>query len=100
MKNQTGQRIKKLRTDNGKEYLSKDFNDFLKEEEIQHQLSVEYTPQQNEVAERANRTLVARCIMLQANLPDSLWAESINTAAYLRNRCATKNLDGITPFEV
>jgi len=101
VENQTGLRIKRLRTDNGREYLSKDFNDFLKEEGIQRQLSVEYTPQQNGVAERANRTLVemARCMMLQANFPDSLWAEAINTAAYLRNRCATKSLDGITPFE-
>jgi len=101
VENQTGLRIKRLRTDNGREYLSKDFNDFLKEEGIQRQLSVEYSPQQNGVAERANRTLVemARCMMLQANLPDSLWAEAINTAAYLRNRCATKSLNGITPFE-
>lgn len=37
--------------------------------------------------------------MLQASLPDSLWAEAVNTATYLRNRCATKCLDGITPFE-
>lgn len=66
---QTGQQIKRLRTDNGREYLFKGFNNFLKEEEIQRQLSIEYTPQQNGVAERANRTLVemARCLMLQAN---------------------------------
>lgn len=102
VENQTGQRIKKLRTDNGREYLSKDFDNFLKEEGIQRQLSVEYTPQQNGVAERANRTLVemARCLMLQVNLPDSLWAEAVNTGTYLRNRCATKCLDRITPFEV
>jgi len=37
--------------------------------------------------------------MLQTNFPESLWAEAINTATYLRNRCATKSLDGITPFE-
>lgn len=101
VENQTGQRIKKLRTDNGREYLSKDFNNFLREEGIQRQLSVEYTPQQNGVAERANRTLVemARCMKLQANLPDSLWAEAVNAAAYLRNRSATKCLNGITPIE-
>lgn len=98
---QTGQQIKKLRTDNGKEYLSNEFKSFLKKEGIAHQLSVEYTPQQNGVAERKNRTLIemARCIMLQGNLPQSLWAEAVNAATYIRNRCTTKTLDGKTPFE-
>jgi hypothetical protein len=98
---QTGQRIKKLRTDNGREYLSNAFKDFLRSEGILHQLSVEYTPQQNGVAERKNRTLVemARCIMLQGNLPQSLWAEAVNAATYIRNRCTTKSLNGETPFE-
>jgi len=98
---QTGQQIRKLRTDNGKEYLSNDFKEFLKNEGIIHQLSVEYTPQQNGVAECKNRTLVemAKCLILQGNLPQSLWGEAINTATYLRNRCATKTLDGKTPFE-
>lgn len=98
---QTGQQIRRLRTDNGREYLSNSFKNFLKAEGIVHQLSVEYTPQQNGVAKRKNRTLVemARCIMLQGNLPQSLWAEAINTATYLRNRCATKTLNGKTPYE-
>lgn len=63
---QTGRQIKKLRTDNGREYLSNAFKNVLKSEGISHQLSVEYTPQQNGVAERKNCTLVemARCIML------------------------------------
>ncbi|KAL0117643.1 hypothetical protein PUN28_008795 [Cardiocondyla obscurior] len=42
--NQTGQRIKKFRTDNAREYLSNNFTNFLKEEGVRHQLSVEYTP--------------------------------------------------------
>jgi len=36
-------------------------------------------------------------MMLQGNLPQSLWA--INVATYIRNRCATKTLNGKTPFE-
>lgn len=63
---ETGCQMKKIRTDNAKEYVSKEFNDFLEEEGIKRQLSVEYCPQQNGVAERANRTLVemARCMLL------------------------------------
>lgn len=99
---QTGCVIKRLRTDNGKEYVSNEFKRLLEEEGISRQLTVEYTPQQNGVAERANRTLVemARCMMLEAKLPKSLWAEMINTATYLRNRCPTKLLDNKTPHEI
>lgn len=73
-----------MRTDNAKEYTSKEFKRFLEEEGIDIQLTVEYTPQQNGIAERANRTLVemARCLMLQAKLPNSLWAEAINAATF------------------
>lgn len=79
---QTGRVIKKIRTDNGKEYLSNVFKKFLKEEGI--------------------RTIVemARCLMLQGNFTSSLWAEAVNTATYIRNRCPTKALNGKTPFEM
>lgn len=98
---ETGCHIKKIRTDNAKEYLSKEFSDFLEEEGIKRQLSVEYCPQQNGVAERANKTLVemARCMLLQFGVPNSLWAEAISTAAYIRNRCPTKILKNSTPIE-
>jgi len=56
----------KKHIDNGKEYISKEFSNFLKEESIMCQLNVEYTLQQNGVAERANHILMemARYIML------------------------------------
>ncbi|CAK9827482.1 Retrovirus-related Pol polyprotein from transposon TNT 1-94 [Anthophora retusa] len=98
---QTERKIKVLRSDNGREYCSRKFEDFLKKEGIQHQLSVEYTPQQNGVAERQNRTLLdmARCMLLQSNLPPKFWAEAILTATYLRNRCPSKSLNGETPHK-
>lgn len=103
VENQTvcGLCIKKLRTDNGREYLSNDFKKFLEDEGIARQLSMEYTPQQNGVAKRANRTIVemARCMLQQSGLPQSLWAEAVNTATFIRNRCPTKCLDNKTPFE-
>lgn len=97
----TGKYIKKIRTDNGKEYLSNEFKKFLEEEGISRQ-TVEYTPQQNGVAERVNRTIteMARCMMNQANSPQFLWAEAVNTAIYIRNRCPTKLLDNKTPIEI
>ncbi|KAL0281564.1 UNVERIFIED_CONTAM: hypothetical protein PYX00_002512 [Menopon gallinae] len=101
VENFTGRKIKCIRTDNAREYLSKEFKNILEECGISRQLSAEYTPQQNGIAERANRTLIemARCLMLQGNLPQSLWAEAVNTANYLRNRCPTRALNDRTPFE-
>ncbi|XP_076686075.1 uncharacterized protein LOC143378147 [Andrena cerasifolii] len=102
VENSTGHRIKKLRTDNGTEYLSHAFSEFLKKEGITRELTVEYTPQQNGVSERLNRTLVemARCLLMQAELPITLWAEAIGTAAYIRNRCPTTANQETTPHEV
>ncbi len=82
--------IMKLRTDNGGEYLSKEFQAYLASNGIEHQLTVPHSPQQNGVAERLNRTLVesARAMLSHSNLPNRFWAEAVSTAAYLRNRTA------------
>jgi len=95
-------KIKKIRSDNAKEYVSKEFNQFLEAEGIKREFSVEYTPQQNGVAERANRTLeeMARCLLLQSGGPTSLWAEAVNTAAFLRNRCPSRATGDKTPLEL
>lgn len=98
---QTGKKIKELRSDNGGEYLNKEFDSYLKNIGIKRQLTVPYSPQQNGVAERANRTLVemARTMMLHAGVDESLWAEAISTASYLRNRSPAKHLNNKTPYE-
>ncbi|UYV75442.1 hypothetical protein LAZ67_13000282, partial [Cordylochernes scorpioides] len=75
--------------------------DYLEGEGIGRQLSVEYTPQQNGVAERANRTLLdmTRCFMIEGDLPETLWAELIHTSTYIRNRCPKLN-ECKTPHEL
>ncbi|XP_046868715.1 uncharacterized protein LOC124461204 [Drosophila willistoni] len=55
---QKGKKLKCIRSDNGREYVNKAFDDYLKKNGILRQLTIAYTPQQNGVAERANRTLV------------------------------------------
>ncbi|KAH0818354.1 hypothetical protein GEV33_004437 [Tenebrio molitor] len=74
----TERKIKTVRSDNGTEYTSHYLEDFLKQEGIRHELTVEYTPQQNGVAERKNRSLV-------------------ETA---RNRCPSRSLEGEIPFKM
>lgn len=66
---QSGFKVKKLRSDNGKEYTSSEFFKFCEDVGIQHQLTVPYSPQQNEVCERKNRTLLemARSMLYEKN---------------------------------
>jgi transposase InsO family protein len=65
LENLTDSMIKRLRSDNGGEYTGKRFVDFLVAAGIKHEKTVPYTPQQNGMAERMNRSLVemARCML-------------------------------------
>ena len=98
----TNRKIKEFRTDNGKEYMSSEFKDYLKEHGIKHNTSVAYCPQSNGKAERLNRTLIekARCMLIAAKLRKNLWGAAITTANYLRNISPSSNLDGKSPYEV
>lgn len=97
----TGRTLKALRTDNGGEYTSAEFEKYLKSEGVRHERTVPKTPEQNGVAERMNRTLIemVRSMLAGAKLPQKFWAEALSTAAYLRNRSPTKAVVGKTPFE-
>ena len=54
--------------------------------------SVPYTPQQNGVAGRKNRSLkeMETCLLQANNIPPSLWDEDVNYASYIQNRVAHK----------
>ncbi|KAG9450495.1 hypothetical protein H6P81_010460 [Aristolochia fimbriata] len=99
--NQSRKYIKVLRSDRGGEYTSKAFEEFCKENGILHQLTASYTPQQNGVAERKNRTIMnmARSMMKGKTLPKVYWAEAVDCAVYLLNRCPTKSVKFRTPIE-
>lgn len=101
VENELERKIKILRSDNGKEFCNKDFSDFLAASGIKHQTSTPYTPEQNGVAERMNRTLVerAKCMMFEAKLQKSFWAEAVATAAYIVNRSPSRVLAEVTPHE-
>jgi hypothetical protein len=58
VENQIGMKIKTLKLDNKGEFVSKNFDNFLHECGIQRQTNAPYTPQQNGVAERANKTIM------------------------------------------
>ena len=95
------QPIKCLRTDRGGEFTSLDFKAFCQEEGIKRQLTTAYTPHQNGVAERKNRTVMnmARCMLAAKKMPKSFWTEAVNWTFYLLNRCPTFAVKNITPQE-
>ncbi|KAL0459208.1 UNVERIFIED_CONTAM: Retrovirus-related Pol polyprotein from transposon TNT 1-94 [Sesamum latifolium] len=96
VENQTGRKIKYLRSDNGTEYTDSQFQKFCEEHGIQRHFPVRKIPQQNSIAERMNRSLTerARCLRLNAGIPKSFWAEAMNMACYLINRSPRASLGG------
>lgn len=100
--NQQETKIKTVRTDNGKEFCCVSFDSLLKKHGIIHQLTNSYTPEQNGLAERLNRTVVekARCLLFDGKLDKRFWAEAVNSAVYLRNRSVSSSLGNKTPYEL
>ena len=94
-------KIKVIRSDNGGEYVSKEFENFLQNEGIVHQTSIPKTPQQNGVSERKNRSLIekVRCMISDSGLPKTFWAEALNTANHVINRSPSAAIDNMTPYE-
>nr|GEX16931.1 hypothetical protein [Tanacetum cinerariifolium] len=86
----------------GTEFLNKTLNVFFKKEGIEHQTSTARTPEQNDVVERRNRTLVeaARTMLSASQLPLFFWAEAIATACYTKNRSIIIPTHGKTPYQI
>lgn len=89
VENETGQRIKGFRSDNGGEYLSSAFVSLLEESGIDHSFTVPYTPEQNGRAERANLSIVEGVLAMlhDSGLPRELWAEAASTFIDVKNLC-------------
>ena len=101
VENQSDCKIQVIRSDNGKEYTSGNFNLFCEEAGIEHQLTVPYTTQQNGVSERRNRYIMemTRCMLHDKNFLNNLWAEAASTTVFLQNKLPTKALEDKTTFE-
>ena len=94
--------IRVFRTDRGGEFTSGEFREFCEKAGIERHLTAPYTPQQNGVVERRNRTLLemVRSILKHMHVPNYMWGEAVRHACYLINRVATRSLDSQTPYKV
>ena len=93
--------VKCIRSDNGTEFIGRDFQPLLTKNRIRHETSAPYSPHQNGTAERGWRTLnnMGRCLLLDSKLPTKLWNYAVQTAAYVRNRCYSRRTKK-TPYEL
>src|SRR6266540_511337 len=81
-------KIKRIRSDNRTKFKNTSIEEFLDEEGIKHKFSAPYTPQQNGVVKRKNRTLIeaARTMLDEYKTSNQFWAEAVNTACHEINR--------------
>ncbi|GJY39806.1 retrotransposon protein, putative, ty1-copia subclass [Tanacetum coccineum] len=89
---QLGKKIKALRSDRGGEYLSQEFKDYLGKNGIVQHLTSPYTPQQNGVSERRNRTLLdmVRSMFNLTTLPLSFWDYALESVVRILNMVSHK----------
>ena len=100
VENQLGKTIKMVRSDRGGEY-DVPLNEFCAQHGIIHQTTTPYSPQQNGIAERKNRTLIEimNAMLLSSGLPQNLWREVILSANYVLNIIPHKRSNS-TPYEL
>ncbi|KAL8154787.1 hypothetical protein AgCh_000227 [Apium graveolens] len=102
VENKPGKKVKVFRTDRGGEFCSREFKSYYEEKGIERHYTAPYTPQQNGIVERRNRTVVemARSYLKEMKLPPMLWGEAIRHTVYILNKLPTRALSGETPYEV
>ena len=90
-----------IRTDFGGEFVSKDFQDIIFNQNIKHEFSAPYSPHQMGHIERQWRILfnTTRAILFDTNVPNLLWPYVIKYATFLRNR-TYQNRIKCTPLQM
>ena len=96
-----GKKMRMLRMDRGREFTSTSFGKYCDDLSMQQQLTTPYSPQQNEVVERQNQTIVetTRLLLMTVRMLGRFWGKAIMTLFYLLNRSPTRGLDGKMPHE-
>ncbi len=95
-------KLKKIRCDNGGEFINDEFTTYLRAEGIELDTSAPKSSAQNGIAERVCRTVMerTRTVMIAARMPKFLWPEAVAHVIYLKNRLPTRALKDKTPDEV
>lgn len=102
MYNKSARHISTIRTDNGTEFKNASFSDYCAAYGITHQFTTPYSSNQNGVVERLNLTIFdgVRTLLVDSNLPATLWDEAAMSMAYTRNRSPASANQNSTPYEL
>ena len=75
-----------------RKYFSYQINGYLQQMGIQREFSCRYTPEQNDVAERKNWSVVEPewAMLEEKSMPKFYWAEAVRTAVYIQNQIGEK----------
>jgi transposase InsO family protein len=94
--------MRAIRSDNGTKFKNSQFDSLCSSWGLEHQFSSPYVPQQNDVVERKNRTLVemARTMLNEHRTPRRYWAEAINTACHVSNHIFLRAFMKKTSYEL
>jgi len=92
--------IKALRTDGGGECLNKEFKKYVVAAGIHHIVTPSYSPSQNGLAERMNRTIMesAHCLLLDSQISFEFWGHAVLTAAHVHNRLPSRSHNNTSPI--
>jgi transposase InsO family protein len=104
METQYDVKVKNIVTDNGGEFVNKAIQQWAASKGIRLTDTSSYTPEQNGIAERKNRTLadMVRCLLADSKLDKSkYWKQALAAAVYIRNRSPGKRSgQEMTPYEI
>ena len=94
-------KVKKLFSDNGGEYIADDFVLFCHRNGIETLHTSAYTPEQNGICERYNRTLVEalRTVLLTSRMARTFWGEYIMSINYVSHLPHSSLPDDMLPVE-
>ena len=100
--NQRGRHISTFHSDGDLEFNNGSVRQTLQNIGADHVMSTPYTPQQNGISERSNRTLMdlVRTLFISTNLPKGLWAECLNYVTQILNAVSIHKELLISPYEI
>ncbi|GKB31153.1 retrovirus-related pol polyprotein from transposon TNT 1-94 [Tanacetum coccineum] len=102
VENQNDVKVKQINTENGTEFRNHKLESFCDKKVISQYFSSPYTPKQNGIAERKNRTLIeaTRIMMNGSVLSNHFWTEAVRIACYTQNRSIIIKRHDKTPYEI